>query len=363
MTRLRDLGISIGDLPTGPHNAITDVAGVWVGHSTLIYDQPRVARTGVTVILPRADRVRADYCFAGYHRFNGNGEMTGLPWLEESGLLTSPIGLTNTNQVGIVRDALIEYTVVAHEGQGARLPVVSETWDGWLNDIDAFHLSKAHVFEAIEQAKQTRGGPVAEGSVGGGTGMICHQFKGGIGTSSRVVRCPSGEYTVGVLVQSNYGDRHHLRVDGVPIGRELDAARVPLAKERGNYPSGSSIVVIIATDAPLLPVQCKRLAQRATVGLALVGGYGHNGSGDLFLAFATGNHLPPDASAPHSLQMLPHHHLNLFFEATAEATEEAILNALTMADTMVGQQGRTAHALPLDEVQRLMARHRPFRSG
>lgn len=359
-SRLRDLGISIGNLPTGPHNAITDVSGVWVGHSTLITDQPRVARTGVTVVVPREGQIRHDYAFAGYHRFNGNGEMTGLQWVAESGLLTSPIALTNTHQVGVVRDALIEYELRLHEGADWQLPVVAETWDGFLNDIGAFHLTKAHLFEAMADAKA---GKVAEGNVGGGTGMICHAFKGGIGTSSRVVSVADDAYTVGVFVQSNYGQRHDLRVDGVPVGREIDEERVPFPWTEPT--PTSSIIVIIATDAPLLPVQCNRLAQRATVGLARVGGTGHNGSGDIFLAFATGNHIPSDSALTLDkgkghligLQMLPHNQLDPFFDAVAEATEEAILNALVAAETMVGLKGRVAHALPLDELKRVMKKY------
>jgi D-aminopeptidase len=350
--RLRDLDIIVGSMSPGPFNAITDVPGVWVGHHTLVYDEPSMARTGVTVIVPREDRIRQDYAFAGFHSFNGCGEMTGVLWLEESGMLSSPIALTNTNQVGVVRDALVEYGVVHHGGSG-RLPVVAETWDGWLNDVDGFHLTRSHVFEALAEAQ---GGPVAEGCVGGGTGMVCHDFKGGIGTASRLVESKSGRYTVGALVQTNYGDRRHLRVDGVPVGRavSLEATPMPWAEP----PLGGSIVVIIATDAPLLPTQCRRLAQRATVGLAHVGGFGFNTSGDLFLAFATGNHIPADLQEPLAVRMVPNGHLNPFFEAVAEAVEESILNALTAAETMAGQKGRTVHALPLDELQAILAQHR-----
>lgn len=350
--RLRDLGINIGHLPAGPHNAITDVPGVCVGHKTLIVDEPRLARTGVTMVLPREDEIWGNYVFAGHHSFNGNGEMTGLLWLEESGMISSPIGLTNTHQVGMVRDALVAYARENRHIASFRLPVVAETYDGWLNDIDAFHLTPADAHEALAAA---RGGPVAEGNVGGGTGMICHDFKGGIGTASRRVDCPSGRYTVGALVQANHGDRPLLRVDGVPVGRELGAEHTPLPW--AEPPLGGSIIVIIATDAPLLPGQCKRLAQRATVGVARVGGVGHNSSGDIFLAFATGNALPAETDGPREVRMLPHRQLNPFFEAVAEAVEEAILNALTAAETMTGFQGRTAYALPLDDLQRVMARY------
>jgi D-aminopeptidase len=358
--RLRDLGIAIGTLPTGSYNAITDVPGVWVGHCTLIYDEPRVARTGVTVIMPREGTIWEDNAFAGFHSFNGCGEMTGLPFIEEFGLLTSPIAITNTNQVGLAHQAIVEYGVDKHGGFAFKLPVAAETYDGWLNDIDAFHLRAEHVHQALDSA---RGGPVAEGNVGGGTGMLCHDFKGGIGTSSRLVEAPGGRYTVGALVQTNYGDRSLFRVDGVPVGREIGPEHTPTPRGEpvaAQMPAvQGSIIVVVATDAPLLPVQCKRLARRATVGLARVGGVGHNSSGDIFLAFATGNHLPAQLEAPLELKMLPHQFLNVFFDAVAEAVEEAILNALTAAETMTGFQGHTAHALPLDELQRVMAKYRP----
>ena len=351
--RLRDLGITIGDFPTGPNNAITDVPGVWVGHHTLIYDQPRVARTGVTVIVPRAGQIWRDYAFAAYYSFNGNGEMTGLPWLEESGMLGSSIGITNTHQVGVARDAFVAYTVEKGYTSGFLLPVVAETYDGWLNDINAFHLTQEHVYAALADAKP---GPVAEGNVGGGTGMICHGFKGGIGTASRVVESETGPYTIGALVQANYGDRALFRVDGVPVGREIDDKHTPTPRSKSNQ--GHSIIVIIGADAPLLPVQCKRLVQRATVGLARVGGTGYNGSGDIFLAFATGNHLPANPKGPHNLKMLPHHQLDPFFNAVAEAVEESILNALTAAETMTGFKGRAVHALPLNALREVMTKYR-----
>jgi D-aminopeptidase len=348
--RLRELGIEIGVMPTGPLNAITDVPGIWVGHTTIIRDEPRIARTGVTVIVPREDMIREDYCYAGYHSFNGNGEMTGLLWLEESGMLGSPVAITNTHQVGVVRDALVEWAVTRRNGKGFFLPVVAETYDGWLNDISAFHVTKEDVFAAMEAAKP---GPVAEGNVGGGTGMICHDFKGGIGTSSRVVEAAGGVYTVGALVQANYGDRSHLRVRGYPVGEEINRDVVPLPRDKRHL---SSIIVVVATDAPLLPFQCKRLAQRATVGLARVGGIGHNGSGDIFLAFATGNHLPATATEPFPVQQVPNPQMDLFFEATAEAVEESILNAMAMAETMTGFQGRTVHAIPLDKLREIAER-------
>lgn len=362
--RLRDLGITIGRLPTGSYNAITDVPGVLVGHRTIIHDTPRVARTGVTMVIPREGTIWHDPVFAGYFSLNGCGEMTGLSWIEESGILQDPIGITNTNAVGVVRDAIAAYPVEHAEQVGlvvssaaswfGTLPVAAETWDGLLNDINAFHVTKEHAFEALLAA---RSGVVEEGNVGGGTGMICHDFKGGIGTSSRIVDCAAGRYTVGALVQSNYGSRHLLRVDGVPVGRELDLEQISSPKQQA--PEGGSIIVIVATDAPLLPIQCKRLARRATIGLSRVGSIGGNGSGDIFLAFATGNHLQITSLAPLSVQMLSNDQLNIFFEATAEAVEEAILNALAAAETMTGWQGHTAYALPLDELQRIMARYRP----
>ncbi len=351
--RLRDLGLTIGRFPTGPQNAITDVPGVWVGRTTLLYDQPRIARTGVTVIVPREGNIWKDNAFAGFHSFNGNGEMTGMHWLAETGLLCYPVALTNTHQVGLVRDAVVAYAQEAEPTGLWALPVVAETWDGWLNDIDAFHLTEDHVYQALRSAT---GGPVAEGNVGGGTGMICHDFKGGIGTASRVVESRSGAYMLGALVQANHGDRELFRLDGVPVGHEIGPEHTPTPWEEA--PQSSSIIVIIATDAPLLPVQCQRLARRATVGIARVGGIGHNGSGDLFLAFATGNPFPGDARAPYNLKMLPHHHLNPFFEAVAEAVEEAILNALCAAETMTGFRGRTAYALPVEEVGRVMREHK-----
>lgn len=348
--RLRALGITIGELPTGPLNAITDVPGVWVGHTTLIYDEPRVARTGVTVIMPRDGDIYRDQCYASYHCFNGNGEMTGMHWLAESGLLGAPIAITNTHQVGLVRDALVEYETSRHPEADWLLPVVAETSDAWLNDSNAFHINKEHIFAALQTAGP---GPVAEGNVGGGTGMICHGFKGGIGTASRVVESSGEQYTVGVLVQANYGWREHLRVDGVPVGQLILHADV--AKPWAWPPSGGSIIIVCATDAPLLPFQCKRLAQRATVGLARVGGVGFNSSGDLFLVFATGNHVPFDARTPIPVRMLPNDQINPLFNAVAEAVEEAILNALTAAETMIGFQGRQANALPLARLQQIMA--------
>ncbi len=352
--RLRDLGIKIGVLRPGPYNAITDVPGVLVGHKTVIHDEPSIARTGVTVILPRAGDAWKDYACAGFFSLNGAGEMTGIHWLKESGLLTSPIVLTNTFQVGTAYQALIAYGRRRGYIPTFALPVVAETWDGWLNDAGAFPVTAEHVFEALESVSS---GPVAEGNVGGGTGMMCHDFKGGIGTASRKVELPSGEYTVGVLVQANHGDRADLRVDGVPVGQILDYKRVPNPWAEVRPPS-SSIIIIVATDAPLIPTQCMRLAKRATLGLARDGGMGHNGSGDLFLAFSTANHILGDSQTVYDLKMLPHPQMNVLFDAVAEAVEEAILNVLCAAETMTGFRGHTAYALPLDELQRIMKEYK-----
>ena len=353
MTRLRDLNLSLGDSPTGPHNAITDVAGVRVGQVTLIHDAPRVARTGVTVILPRDGDIWRSPAFAGYHSFNVCGEMTGLHWLEESGQLSHPIALTNTHQVGTVHEALIAYAQERGHTQHSSLPVVAETWDGWLNDMDGFHVRAEHVYAALDNAA---GGPVAEGNVGGGTGMICHEFKGGIGTSSRMVETKSGVYTIGALVQANHGSREDFRVAGVPVGRILNAGHTPTPWP--DPAQSSSIIIVVATDAPLLPFQCRRLAKRATVGFARAGGVGHNGSGDIFLAFATGNELR-EANAPRTVQMVPNHHLNPMFVAAAEAVEEAIVNAVVAAETMTGWQGHTAYGLPHDELLSVMSAYPP----
>jgi D-aminopeptidase len=356
--RIRDLGIPIGILPTGTFNAITDVAGVKVGYSTLIRDTPAVVRTGVTAIWPRGAEIWTDYVFAGTFSFNGNGEMTGLPWLAEQGLLGAPIGLTNTYQVGVVRDAICALAVRDGASQMFHLPVVAETYDGWLSDIQSFPLTEEHAFEAFDTAMG--GGPIAEGNVGGGTGMICHEFKGGTGTASRVVTEDGLTYTVGALVQANYGARDLLRVDGAPIGRDIGADVVPAHRSGKKTPSGGeggSIIVVLATDAPLVPIQCQRLARRATTGLAWVGGIGANGSGDIFLAFSTANHIHQNDRIT-TLRMLAPDAMTSLFRAAAEATQEAILNALCMADTMTGRLGRTIFALPLDDLPRLVRHYR-----
>ena len=356
--RLRDLGITVGTLPTGEWNAITDVAGVKVGYFTLIRDAPTVARTGVTAIWPRGPEIWQDYVFAGTFSFNGNGEMTGLPWIAEQGTLGAPIGITNTYQVGIVRDAICALAVRDGASQLFHLPVVAETYDGFLSDIQAFPLTQAHALAAFDAAT---GGHIAEGNVGGGAGMICHEFKGGTGTASRIVSEGGARYTVGALVQANYGARDLLRVDGVPVGRIIGPEIVPAFRSGGQTAAtaeaGSSIIVVLATDAPLIPIQCQRLARRATTGLAWVGGLGANGSGDIFIAFSTANHIG-ERDKITDVRMLAPDAMTSLFRAAAEATEEAILNALCMAETMTGKDGRTIHALPLDRLQEIMRRHR-----
>jgi D-aminopeptidase len=372
--RARDAGIKIGHLPPGPNGAITDVEGVRVGHSTIVRGEGALVvgegpvRTGVTVVCPREGLTRDDPVFAGSHRLNGNGEMTGLEWIRESGVLTTPVAITNTHSVGVVRDALIAAELEARtdEDEYWCLPVVAETFDGTLNDINGQHVTADHAREALADA---RGGPVTEGSVGGGTGMICHEFKGGIGTASRRLTDEEGGWTVGALVQTNYGRRPMLRVDGAPVGCVLTTERVP-APHQDDQSSAEkgSIIVILATDAPLLPHQCDRLAQRASIGLGRMGGGCEDGSGDLFLAFATGNGDIPRAGlsqipAVIPLQMVPNERMTPLFYAAAEATEEAILNALLAAGTVTGRDGITAHGLTpdlllgaLDEARALCAR-------
>jgi D-aminopeptidase len=365
--RLRELGVTIGDLEPGPLNAITDVEGVRVGHVTLVEGEGPLrvghgpVRTGVTVIVP-SDSIGREGLFAGCHRLNGNGELTGLEWVRESGLLGTPVAITNTNSVGVVRDALISWEVRRNPSQEAAwsLPVVGETWDGMLNDINGFHVRPEHAHRALDDAVA---GPVPEGNVGGGTGMICHGFKGGIGTASRHLAAigPDG-YTVGVLVQANHGARRHLSVAGVPVGREIPLRDVPIPAAPAGEGSGS-IIAIAATDAPLLPNQCERVAQRIGLGIARVGGLGFHSSGDLFLCFSTANRgIPPEELTPgervtHPVEMLSNALINPVFEAAVEATEEAILNALVAAQTMTGRDGITAHALPHDRLLQAMARY------
>jgi D-aminopeptidase len=350
--RIRDFGVRIGKYATGPLNAITDVPGVLVGQVSFIQDSPFVARTGVTAVFPRPD-IHHDFAFGAFHSFNGIGEMTGLPYLNETGLLTSPVILTNTHQVGMAYDAVVRYGAKKYGGFSYKLPVIAETYDGWLNDLDSFPLSQEHIVAALENA---RDGAVAEGNAGGGTGMICYEFKGGTGTASRKVQVCSQEYTVGVLVQANHGNRADLLMDGIPVGREIGDDKVPLPWPA--TPETSSILIVIATDAPLLPNQCKRLAQRGTTGLARTGGMGLDGSGDLFLAFSTGIHYLPGSDELKTLQIVPHNAMDALIVGVVEAVEEAILNVLVAAESMNGYQGHTAHALPHDRLTGIIRQYR-----
>jgi len=363
LPRARDLGVPLDGEP-GPLNAITDVAGVEVGHVTLIAGSgPLVpgdgpVRTGVTAVLPRGLAGGATPAFAAWYSQNGNGELTGTTWIDESGLLYGPVMITNTHSVGVVRDAVVEWSVAHYDlgvDDGWSLPVVGETWDGWLNDINGFHVRKEHAFAALEAAA---GGPVAESNVGGGTGMICYQFKGGIGTSSRRVRDEGGDFTVGALVQANFGGRGQLVVAGVPVGREIPdhPAYVSLGGEARDLDLGS-IIAIVATDAPLLPHQLERIARRITMGVARTGSVASHSSGDIFLAFSTAN---PEAGSPTGmprLTMLPNERITPFFQATVEAVEEAILNALVAAEDMVGADGRLVIALPHDRLRAVLAKY------
>jgi len=354
--RARDLGIPL-DGTTGPFNAITDVAAVEVGHTTLISGDGALQvgvgpiRSGVTAVFPRG-RQSSDPAFAGWFALNGNGEMTGTTWIEESGFLEGPVMITNTHSVGTVRDAVIAWQVRNNKGfQPWSLPVVAETWDGFLNDANGFHVKPEHAVQALESA---RSGPVAEGNVGGGTGMICYQFKGGIGTSSR----KSGDYTVGVLVQANFGLRRQLRVAGVPVGVEI-TEDIPIASLETDFRSGDagSIIIVIATDAPLLSHQLKRLARRAGLGVARTGGIAGNGSGDIFIAFSTAN---PGVARPGGLAqltMLPNDQITPLFEATVQATEEAIFNALVAAETMTGVDSHRVIAIPHERLREVMKKY------
>jgi len=353
--RARDLGVPFDGTP-GPYNAITDVAGVEVGDTTLISGeavphaaQPAV-RTGVTAILPRG-RTSSDPVFAGWFALNGNGEMTGTTWVEESGFLETPVMITNTHSVGVVRDAVVAWKVKQGKpdasGYWWSLPVVAETWDGLLNDINGFHVKAEDAFHALDTA---HGGPVEEGSVGGGTGMVCYEFKGGLGTASRRVEVLGATYAVGVLVQCNYGLRPQLRIAGVPVGREIPEHRA-YEQETG------SIIIVIATDAPLLPHQLKRVARRAALGLGRNGSISGNGSGDIFLAFSTANPGTYDPTKVASLKMLPNDTLDPIFEATVQAVEESVVNAMVAAETMTGFDGHTAIALPHDRLRQVLKKY------
>ena len=364
--RARDLNVPFEGTP-GKFNAITDVPGVEVGATTLIRgDGPlRVGegpvRTGVTVIFPRG-RQNNDNVYAGWFSLNGNGEMTGTTWLEEAGLLKGPVAITNTHSVGLVRDSIIAWAVKQKvmKADEWSLPVVAETWDGWLNDINGFHVKQEDVFKALDSAKT---GPVAEGNTGGGTGMVCYGFKGGTGTASRVVSNENGGYTVGVLVQCNCGRRPQLTIAGVPVGKELTGnepyAMVKEPALPGNEQKGDvgSIIIVVATDAPLLPHQLKRVARRASLGLARTGSVSGNGSGDIFIAFSTANAHADDPPGPNTVQSVSTERISPLFEATVEATEEAIVNAMVGAKTMTGINGRTVVALPHEELQHVLKKY------
>jgi L-aminopeptidase/D-esterase-like protein len=374
--RARDLGLSsaIGGAP-GTLDAITDIAGIEVGHTTLISGSGKLVvgqgpvRTGVTVIHPRG-KANPDPVMAAWFTLNGNGEMTGTTWVQESGFLEGPIAITNTHSVGVVRDAILHWQVSRPGLQPWGLPVVAETFDGFLNDINGFHVKPEHVLAALDGAK---GGPVQEGAVGGGTGMVCHGFKGGIGTASRKVDQSNRGYTVGVLVQCNYGQRRELRIAGVPVGEEIPDLTRCIASPtlRPNLPRCSapssggatddagagSIIIVVATDAPLLPHQLKRLVTRASLGVGRMGGRGENGSGDIFIAFSTANaHAATDTGVAH-VDMLPNGSMNGLFAATVQATEEAIVNALLGAETMTGADDARVYALPVDRLKAIMRKY------
>jgi L-aminopeptidase/D-esterase-like protein len=359
--RARDLGVPFEGMP-GPLNAITDVRGVEVGHTTLIRGDGKLkvgdgpVRTGVTVILPRGKR-SADPVFAGWFSLNGNGEMTGTTWIEESGFMEGPMAITNTHSVGVVRDAIIAWEVQHGLLRGSfALPIVAETNDGWLNDINGFHVKPEHVFQALESASA---GSVPEGNVGGGTGMHLFDFKGGIGTASRKLAASAGGYTVGVLVQANFGFRRHLLVAGVPVGHELGCDKIPCRLIDGQPPHGSegSIIIVVATDAPLVGTQLKRLARRAALGIARTGGTSGNGSGDIFLAFSTANPRADSASDSVSINMLPNRRMDNLFEATVFATEEAVINALVAAETMTGRDNHQTIGIPHEQLKEVLRKY------
>jgi D-aminopeptidase len=360
--RARDLGVPFDGTP-GPLNAITDIEGVLVGHTTLISGEGKLVvgqgpiRTGVTAVLPRGAASMQRFSFAGWFSQNGNGEMTGTTWVEESGFLEGPVLITNTHSVGVVRDAVIAWRV-AHGPPDATeswwsLPVVAETWDGWLNDINGFHVKPEHVFQALDSAHS---GPVEEGVVGGGTGMVCNGFKGGIGTSSRRLADKDGGYLVGVLVQCNYGRRQNLRIAGIPVGREIESEDpyASLPSESAEY---GSIIVVVATNAPLLPHQLKRIARRVSLGIGRTGGIAGNGSGDIFIAFSTANPVASELGHVVDLKMVPNDSLDPLFAATVQATEEAVVNAMVAATDMTGIDGHHVRALPHDKLRAVLAKY------
>jgi D-aminopeptidase len=360
--RARDLGVPFDGTP-GPLNAITDVSGVTVGHTTLISGEGKrdigngPVRTGVTAVLPRGTDSMMNPVFAGWWSLNGNGEMTGTTWVEESGFLEGPVMITNTHSVGVVRDAVIQWRV-AHgkpdpTGYWWSLPVVAETWDGWLNDINGFHVKPEHAFHAIDSAHT---GAVEEGNVGGGTGMVCNEFKGGIGTSSRKIESKVGAYTVGVLVQCNYGSRKNLRIAGVPVGKEIPEDPA-YASTSFNELDRGSIIVVVATDAPLVSHQLKRLARRVSLGLGRNGSISGNGSGDIFIAFSTANPGAAAADRVVDLKMLPNDQIEPVFAATVQATEEAIINAMVAAETMIGIENHKVIVLPHDRLREVLKKY------
>jgi L-aminopeptidase/D-esterase-like protein len=353
--RARDLGVPFDGVP-GPLNAITDVKGVAVGVTTLISGEGKLqvgtgpVRTGVTAILPRRQNL-LDPVFAGWFTLNGNGEMTGTTWVDDSGFLDGPVMITNTHSVGVVRDAVIAWRIKHappdEDGYWWSLPVVAETWDGYLNDINGFHVRPEDAFHALDTAQS---GAVPEGNSGGGTGMICNEFKGGTGTSSRVLDAKHGGYTVGVLVQCNYGRRDQLRIAGVPVGKEIPENKV-WGEDVG------SIIVVVATDAPLIPTQLKRVARKVSLGLGRNGSFSGDGSGDIFIAFSTANPGAASSKGLRQLTMLPNDQIDPIFLATVEATEEAVINAMVAAETMTGVNGRTVIALPHDRLRQVLKKY------
>ena len=360
--RARDLGVPFDGTP-GLLNAITDVSGVTVGHTTLVSGEGKLqigkgpVRTGVTAILPRGKDTMSNPVFAGWWSLNGNGEMTGTTWVEESGFLEGPVMITNTHSVGVVHDAVIQWRVNHGQpdptGYWWSLPVVAETWDGWLNDINGFHVKPEDAFHAIDSAHS---GPIEEGNVGGGTGMICNEFKGGIGTSSRKFEIKGANHTVGVLVQCNYGVRPNLRIAGVPVGREIPESAAYSSSSFGEVDRGS-IIVVVATDAPLLSHQLKRLARRVSLGLGRNGSISGNGSGDIFVAFSTANSGAAAADHLVDLRMLPNDLIEPVFASTVQATEEAVINAMVAAETMTGIENHKVIALPHDKLREVLKKY------
>jgi D-aminopeptidase len=361
-SRARSLGVPFEGTP-GALNAITDVKGVEVGHSTIISGEGALkvgtgpVRTGVTAVLPRGKDSTGDPVFAGWFSLNGNGEMTGTTWIEESGFLEGPVMITNTHSVGIVRDSTIAYRVKQGKpdpnGYWWSLPIVAETYDGYLNDINGFHVKEKHVFEALDNAKP---GTVVEGNVGGGTGMICYGFKGGIGTSSRKLDEKSGSFTVGVLVQANFGRRSQLRIAGAPVGTEITENQIAYESSPRFDTDVGSIIIVVATDAPLLAHQLKRLARRASLGVARTGSSSGNGSGDIFVAFSTANSGAATAGVA-QLTMLSNDRMDNIFEATVQATEEAIINAIVAAETMTGIDNHKVFAISHDRLKEVLKKY------